>query len=262
MNELLERSDSPKKILPLIFIIDKSGSMTGERIAAVNAAMRNILPMLDDISRNNNDARIKLAVLEFDNNVNWITPSLADPKDYTWVDIQAGGLTYFGAACSSLYEKLSRSQLLSDPEGYNKPVIIVLSDGEPNDDWTYAINKLKENRWFKLSQKFAIAIGHDAVSKENLEALVAFTGSIEGILLSQNVETLKDIITIVSVRASEITSKSRGLLDTEGMSDDEIDEQSNKDTYKAVNDSVSDIKGAVTANDGSFGDDLDFDGFK
>ncbi len=260
MNELLERAESPKKTMPLIFIIDKSGSMSGERIGSVNNAMRNILPMLGEIAENNNDAIIKIAILEFSHDVNWITNDLVDPNNFNYLDIQAGGLTDFGKACLSLNEKLSRNTMLSDPLGYKKPIIIVLSDGAPTDDWQHAIGKLKQNKWFNLSQKFAIAIGHDAVVKENLEALVAFTGSIEGIMLATNVESLKTMITVVSVTASQIGATSQNVSSSSTLTDDQIDEQSNKDTYKAVNDAVSDVDGAVTAADGSF-TDFDTSGF-
>jgi len=261
-NELLVRSASPKKVMPLLFVIDKSGSMAGERIASVNKSMADILPMLNEISADNNDAKIKIGIMEFDHNPNWITPSLIEPNAYDWIDIRTdGGLTNFGLACKSLNEKLSKNALLSDPEGYNKPVIIILSDGEPTDEWKHEIEKLKQNQWFKQSQKFAIAIGHDAVIKENLEALYNFTGHIEGILLAKDVESLKKMVQIVSVTSSLINSKSKADQSTSGMTDEQLDEQAMKDTYKVVNDTVvADVDGAVTSTNDSFGD-LDFSKF-
>lgn len=261
MNELLERSASVKKVMPLIFIIDKSGSMSGERIAAVNKSMHDILPMLNEISVENNDAQIKIGIMEFDHSPNWITPSLIEPSSFSWVDIATeGGLTALGAACNSLNEKLSRNAILNDPEGYNKPVIILLSDGEPTDEWNHPVEKLKQNKWFNLSQKFAIAIGHDAVCKENLEALYSFVGHQEGIMLAKDVDSLKEMIRVVSITASQIASKSQAVSSSANMTDAQLDQQSIKDTYKAVSDSVSDIDGAVTSNNDSFGD-MDFSGF-
>lgn len=262
MNELLERDASVKKVMPLIFIIDKSGSMTGERIASVNKSMADILPMLNEISAENNDAKIKIGVMEFDHTPNWITPALVEPHLFNWVEIATDrGLTAFGGACKSLNEQLSRNALLSDPEGYNKPVIILLSDGEPTDEWNHNVEKLRQNQWFKLSQKFAIAIGHDAVSKENLEALYSFVGHKEGIMLAKEVESLKKMIQVVSVTASQISSKSQAVTSSENMTDEQLNEQSIKDTYKAVNDTVdADVDGAVTASNDSFGD-LDFSEF-
>lgn len=262
MNELLERDASLKKVMPLIFMIDKSGSMIGEKIAAVNKSMADILPMLNEISTDNNDAKIKIGVMEFDHTPNWITPALIEPSSFNWVDITTNrGLTAFGEACKSLNEQLSRATMLNDPEGYNKPVIILLSDGEPTDAWNHHVEKLKNNKWFKLSQKFAIAIGHDAISKENLEALYSFVGHKEGIMLAKDVESLKKMIQVVSVTASQISSQSQAVSASKNMTDEQLDEQSIKDTYKAVNDTVdADVDGAITATNDSFGD-LDFTGF-
>lgn len=262
MNELLERAESANKVMPLIFIIDKSGSMSGAKIASVNKSMADILPMLKKITNENDGAIIKIGVMEFDHTPNWITPALVEPHLFNWVDIVTDrGLTAFGTACKSLNEQLSRNALLSDPEGYNQPVIILLSDGEPTDEWSHHVDKLKQNQWFKLSQKFAIAIGHDAVTKENLEALYSFVGHVEGIMLAKDVATLSKMIEVVSVTASQITSNSQAPTSSASMTDAQIDEQGMKDTYKAVNSAVdANVDGAVTASNDNFGD-LDFSAF-
>lgn len=57
----------PRRTMTLFFLIDTSGSMMGNKIGAVNDAVVNVLPMLDDISKSNPDAEIKVAALEFSN---------------------------------------------------------------------------------------------------------------------------------------------------------------------------------------------------
>ena len=54
-----ELAPAARRVLNLFFLIDTSSSMSGEKIAAVNDAIRNVIPIVDDISSNNPDAEIK-----------------------------------------------------------------------------------------------------------------------------------------------------------------------------------------------------------
>lgn len=60
----------PRRTMTLFFVIDTSGSMAGNKIGAVNDAVENVLPMLDEISASNPDAEIKVAALEFSSGCN------------------------------------------------------------------------------------------------------------------------------------------------------------------------------------------------
>ena len=54
-----------KKILPLIYVIDTSGSMIGSRIAAVNEVLRDYNDILKDITEEKPDVEINVGVLKF-----------------------------------------------------------------------------------------------------------------------------------------------------------------------------------------------------
>ena len=66
------------------------------------------------------------------------------------------------------------------------------------------MEKLKQNNWFKKAIKVAVAIGDDA----NTSVLAEFTGNSESVITVHTPEALKKWIQFVSVRASEIGSKS------------------------------------------------------
>ena len=59
MGLLDETVSVPRRTMTLFFLIDTSGSMEGNKIGAVNDAVVNVLPMLNDISETNPDAEIK-----------------------------------------------------------------------------------------------------------------------------------------------------------------------------------------------------------
>lgn len=223
----------PRRTMTLFFVIDTSGSMEGNKIGAVNDAVINVLPMLDEISQTNPDAEIKVAALEFSSGTKWLynEPKLA--SEFVWQDVRAGGLTSLGAACAELSSKLSRSGYMQAASGSFAPAIILLSDGGPTDDFQSGLAKLKANNWFKAAIKVAIAIGDDA----DKDVLKDFTGSSEAVFTVHNIEALKQIIRVVAVTSSQIGSKSSTAGDV--TKQDQV--------IKDVTDAVQDIQGADSA---------------
>ena len=130
-----EAVEITRKTMVMFFMIDTSGSMDGTSIGQVNDAMREVIPDLKDISDENADAKIKLAVMTFDSNVKWITPAPVDLEDFKWSNLDAGGVTALGEACKELNTKLSRDSFLQDAVGVYAPVILLISDGAPTDDF-------------------------------------------------------------------------------------------------------------------------------
>lgn len=220
----------PRRTMTLFFLIDTSGSMMGNKIGAVNDAVVNVLPMLDDISKSNPDAEIKVAALEFSNGINWLYDEPKSSSDFVWQDVQASGLTSLGAACTELNSKLSRNGFMQSASGSFAPAIILLSDGGPTDDFQAGLAKLKSNNWFKAAIKIAIAIGDDA----DKDVLKDFTGSIEAVFTVHNIDALKQVIRVVAVTSSQIGSKSSTADDTSKQ----------EQVIKDVTDTVKDIDGA------------------
>ena len=207
MPDLREQEPIARKLLPIIYVLDTSGSMTGDRIAAVNAAMNETMEVLRDVSNNNPTAELKIGVLQFSSGAKWITDTgLVFMDDFFWNDLRAGGLTDMGSALKELDLKLSRKGFLDSEVGYKAPVIIFMSDGEPTDDYESALKKINENnKWFKLSSKIAMAVGDDA----NENVLKKIVGNSEAVIKVDDLETLKSLIRVVSVTSSQIGSKSR-----------------------------------------------------
>ena len=235
----------PRRTMTLFFLIDTSGSMSGNKIGAVNDAIVNVLPMLEDISSSNPDAEIKVAALEFSNGTKWLYNEPKSVEDFKWIDVQAGGLTSLGEACLELNSKLSRSGYMKSASGSYAPAIILLSDGGPTDNFDGGLQTIQGNNWFKNAIRIAIAIGDDA----DLDVLARFTGNSEAVIKVQNIDALKQIIRIVAVTSSQIGSKSSSAGDTSKQ--DQV--------IKDVNQAVDNIDGAGTAAapDSSSYDDWD-----
>lgn len=239
MSILEEITHSPRKVMTLFYIIDTSESMSGSRIGTVNGAMEECRDLLKEIAKANDDAEIKIAVMQFSSGCYWITGAngAISLEDWNWEDLQAGGITDFGAALIELDKKLSRKAFLNSQTGAYAPVILLFSDGGPTDNWEKGLAQIKENNWFKHAIKIAI----DIESGADRSVLEAFTGNSEAILDAKDQNALKKMIHKVSVRASEFQSHSK-------QSADELTTPE-EDSANIVQDVVSEMKEETSVAD-------------
>jgi len=183
---LSDKVEIPMRKMVVFFIIDTSGSMEGSKIGAVNNACRELIPELADLPVISGDTQVKVAVLEYSSGARWITAKgPIDVESFSWINLEASGITDIGAAFNALNEKLSSKYFQTG--GFIAPVIIVTTDGSPTDDWKPALAALKQNKWFKAAIKVGVAIGDEA----DRNVLTAFTGS-EGMVL--------DVFTSATIR--------------------------------------------------------------
>jgi uncharacterized protein YegL len=120
-----------------------------------------------------------------------------------------------------------------------------MSDGEPTDDWENGLKLLKQNNWFKAGVKVAVAIGDDA----NKEVLKAFTGTMEAVLETHSAAMLKKMIKFVSVRASQVASKSSNVSDSQA---DMGDEQKQQELNTALQEFREDVAAAPENDQGDW----------
>lgn len=66
-------TESPRKELHVFYVLDTSGSMEGAKISALNHAMEETTEALKTLAKNNGDAKLKVAVMEFNSGCKWIT---------------------------------------------------------------------------------------------------------------------------------------------------------------------------------------------
>lgn len=195
----------PRRTLTVFFLIDTSGSMAGGKISSLNVAIRDTLPMLEQISSENTDTEIKIAALQFASGCDWMYPRPLPVEDFEWNDLEATGLTSLGAAYQELLKKLSQtSGFMQEANASCAPIMILFSDGVPTDDAKHGHEHLKTNNWYKAAIKIAVAIGDDA-NKDVLKEFV--NDNSEAVLTVHNVTDLKKMIYLVSVTATQVASK-------------------------------------------------------
>ncbi len=227
--------------MTLFLLVDVSGSMSiNGNIGKVNSAIEEMIPLLADVSNTNADAEIRIAVLAFSSGCVWVTHDASGQEgpesleSFFWNDMEAGGLTDMGAAFIELESRLSRSSFLKSSTGAYAPVLILLSDGEPTDNWEAGLEKLRHNNWYKCATKIAIAVDNGDTS-----VLTAFTGTTESVLkVNSNRDDLKKLLCRLAVVASSMQSRS---VSAGSGGDDE--EQAKQRSLDAIQNTVQNIPG-------------------
>lgn len=207
--DFLDTMEPAKKSMTIFFLIDVSGSMKGTKIGSLNSTMEELLPSLIGVGEAATD--VKIAVMKFSTGVEWVTPEPVRIEEYQyWNRLEAEGLTFMGDAFLELSTKLSRSTFLNAPSLSFAPVIFLLSDGSPNDDWKKGLETLRQNKWFQYGLKIALGIG----SEVNMEVLREFTGNEELAVQAKNADQLRELIKLLAVTSSQIGSRSLALVES------------------------------------------------
>lgn len=195
--------------LNLIFVIDNSGSMVGEKLGAVNNAIRDVMSIMPEIQEDTSDAIIKISALKFSDNAKWVYSQPQSVENFKWKDISADGGTNLSSAYDELAKWLTKKEKggqMPDIGGV-APIIILMTDGMPTSyDWEDHLNSLKKKGWFKVALKYALAIGID--TQEAMDVLSKFTGNPETVLKVYTAEALRQVIKVIAVTASKVKSNS------------------------------------------------------
>lgn len=205
-------SSRKRQILNILFVIDVSGSMRGERIAQVNYALENIFDELR--TREDLNSSIKVGIMEFSDEAKWLMNRPIPLEDYVFTQIEAQPwFTYYAKAFRELEKKLHSGAFMNPDLGeYFAPLILFITDGEPVDvaDYPKALDELKNNKWFRKSAKYAVAVGEDAKTEEIGRLLSQFTGVINNVRYADEGAALCKLIEFIAVRASEVQTSMVG----------------------------------------------------
>lgn len=212
MAEQLKRPGGELASRPLHFfwLVDCSGSMHGEKIGAVNHAIQSTIPEMVDAAKDNPNAQLMVRTLKFSTGASWITSAPVNIEDFAWNDLDAGGVTELGKAFELLAAQLTIPPMT---DRALPPVIVLLSDGMPTDNYKPALDKLLHLPWGKKAVRIAISIGQDADD----DILQEFTGNSELVLQANNPEALVKMIKWASTAASLVSAPASRPKDIEDV---------------------------------------------
>jgi uncharacterized protein YegL len=130
LEESVEFAENPEPRCPCILLLDTSGSMQGDAIAALNAGLRQFRDnlALDSLSAR----RVEVAVISFNTQAevvqDFVTADLFEPPVLT-----AQGMTHIGAAIHKALDLLQarKAQYRANGVSYYRPWVFLITDGAP-----------------------------------------------------------------------------------------------------------------------------------
>lgn len=166
--------------LPVMLLVDNSGSMANEKINTVNVALQEMLAEFKDIK--GAKGKIHLGIITFGHEVTDMLP-LTKIDDVSIPTFKAYGKTWMGKAIDHAIDILEDKSIV--PSRSYTPTIILISDGLPTDcpgkarpnEYDFSIwepiARLNSSDRLKKCPKLALGIGSDA----NYKMLAAFIGN-------------------------------------------------------------------------------------
>jgi uncharacterized protein YegL len=146
--------------LHFIWIADSSGSMaTDGKIQALNTAIREAIPHMQKVADENPNAQVLVRAIQFASGAQWHISQPTPVEDFKWSDLTAGGETEMGQALSMVADQLKIPPMT---DRALPPVLVLVSDGQPTDDFNKGLRELMEQPWGKKAVRIAISIGTDA----------------------------------------------------------------------------------------------------
>ncbi|MGK7874153.1 MAG: VWA domain-containing protein [Xenococcaceae cyanobacterium] len=197
--------------LHFIWICDCSGSMSvNGKIQALNNAIRQTLPLMQKAAEDNVNAKVFVRALKFSDGAQWHISQQTPVEDFQWQDLNADGVTDMGKALSMVAEQLKMPPMT---DRALPPVLVLISDGQPTDDFNSGLRQLMEQPWGKKAVRVAIAVGQDA----DYEVLQKFIGNPELKPLPANnpdqlINRIKWASTAVLKSVSSPTSQSKDSI--------------------------------------------------
>lgn len=192
---------APKaKPLPVILLLDVSGSMGGDKIRNVNDAVRDMLDVFQDTE--NGETEIWVAIITFGAEVK-LHQSLASASSIQWHDLAAGGGTPLGTSLKMAKAMIEDKNVV--PSRAYRPTVVLVSDGQPTDSWENPLNEFISDDRSAKCDRMAMAIGADAdetVLKKFIE------GTTNSLFYAENAKQLRDFFKFVTMSVT-IRTKSQ-----------------------------------------------------
>jgi uncharacterized protein YegL len=171
------RPGGPMASRPLHFIwlTDGSGSMRVDgKIQALNLAIHEAIPHMRAAAQESPHASVFVNAIRFADEAHWMGDRLTPVSEFRWQDIEAGGATALGEALTMVGDAL-QPPLMTDRA--LPPVLALVTDGLPTDDFQAGLNHLLSKPWGRQSLRVVVAIGEDSASAEAQEIFRAFMGN-------------------------------------------------------------------------------------
>jgi uncharacterized protein YegL len=174
----------------------------GGKIQTLNHVIREAIPHLQQAAKEAPNAEVVVRALKFSSGAQWHISPPVPVADFQWIDLTAKGAAEMGKALTLLADELKIPPMI---DRALPPVLVLLSDGRPTDDFAGGLKALMDQPWGRKAARIAMAIGEDA----DHDVLQRFIGHAElRPLQANNPEALAKHIKWCSSHPAMMTSAS------------------------------------------------------
>ena len=147
------------KPLPVLLLLDVSGSMYGSNIAELNKA---VSIMINEFKKTvAKEINIVMSVITFSNGANIHIP-MTPVENIVWHDLSASGGTDLAAALRQAKSLIEDRNVV--PSRAYIPAVILVSDGYPNDYWEQSMKEFIETGRSSKCDRMAMLIGESGAA--------------------------------------------------------------------------------------------------
>lgn len=198
--------------LPVVLLLDVSGSMNGmcsDGKRKIDSLHEATVQMIDSfIDQELKETVIDVSIITFGASIELHTPytPVSSLKNSCIQKFNASGGTPLGIALSMAKE------MIEDPETTSRksyrPVVVLVSDGQPTDEWRQPMNDFLTTGRTQKCQRYSVAIGDEA---STTDALRKFAQDEQALFIASDAADLADTFKKVSTSAVENERKSRQI---------------------------------------------------
>lgn len=195
--------DASVRRLPVYMLIDCSSSMNGDAIEAVYQGFRNLTSKLSN-DPNTCDI-VWFSIIAYDSVPRQLFP-LSPIGNYRGISLDIGGSSNLGRALRFLSDCIAKEvrKQTKERKGDWKPLVFLMSDGKPSDDWESVKKDIATNM-----NLVACAVGADAdiASMKKLTEMVVMLKDMTQETFDQFIDFLSSTMTTASQRSEGRSDK-------------------------------------------------------
>ena len=201
MEELNQFTYQTPKTLPVVLLLDTSGSMhENGKIAVLNSAVNEMLTSFKNLDATN--ASISVSIITFGGNAQ-ICQELKPVSEIGEINMVASGMTPMGGAVKLAKEMIENKEIITSRT--YRPTVVLVSDGMPNDSWADAIDLFKNDGRSAKCYRMAMGIGVEEGTTEH-KVLENFISNEERVYSAEDASNIRKFFKYVTM---SVTSRTR-----------------------------------------------------